>query len=45
MDALRRATGLEAQELVRIMKTLIAQRRVELYEPGGKPVNPAHFLP
>jgi hypothetical protein len=45
MDALRRATGLEAQELVRIMKALIAQRRVELYEPGGKPVNPTHFLP
>jgi hypothetical protein len=45
MDALRRATGLEAQELMRLMKMLIAQRRVELYEPGGKPVNPAHFLP
>jgi hypothetical protein len=45
MDALRQATGLEAQELIRVMKILIAQRRVELYEPGGRPVNPAHFLP
>lgn len=45
MDALRRATGLEARELIRIMKMLIAQRRIEFYEPGGKPVDPAHFLP
>ncbi|GHO94009.1 hypothetical protein KSF_040570 [Reticulibacter mediterranei] len=45
MDALRRTTGLEAQELVRITKMLIAQRRVELYEPGGKLVNPVDFLP
>jgi hypothetical protein len=45
MDALRRATGIEAQELIRVMKILIVQRRVELYEPGGRRINPAHFLP
>jgi hypothetical protein len=39
-----RTTKMDAQEAVDALRKLIVQRRVELYEPGGKLVNPSHFL-
>jgi hypothetical protein len=45
IGALSRATGMEPQEVIRALKHLIAQKRVELYEPGGKLINPSHLLP
>jgi hypothetical protein len=39
-----RASGMDVQEVVNALRKLLVQRRVELYEPGGKQVNPSHFL-
>ncbi len=45
IGALRRATGMEAQEVMRALQYLIVQKRVEIYEPGGKLINSSHLLP
>lgn len=42
---LSRDTRMEPPELLRALQYLIAHNRIELYEPGGKRINPAHFLP
>lgn len=45
LGALRGVTGLEAQEMMRALQHLLAQKRVEVREPGGKLINPSHLLP
>jgi len=44
IDALSRATGINLQELRQVLQQLIAQRRIDLYEPTGKHVDAARFF-
>ncbi len=41
---LSRVAGMDAQEVQNALRNLIAQRRIELHEPGGKLINPSIFI-
>ena len=41
---LSRVTRMDAQEVQNALQYLIAQRRIDLHEPGGKLINPSLFI-